>query len=181
MYAGTEIGRRIKKLREGKGLTQEMFAKEFHVRRETVSQWERGERDIKTEYTVSLAKYFGVTCDYILTGVSSDHVDIYRATGMTDRAIERLQRAVESEDVQFCNFISYLVEHADRNRILAAVRQFASVPHGSTCRAEINDQHFEVPAQDIFKLIATDTMWELIIGYIAEEQQGGGTDHATEK
>lgn len=85
------IGNRIRELREEKKLTQEQFAHEFHVSRETVSLWERGERDIKTDVTVKMADFFGVTCDYILRGIESDHVDIHRATGLSDKAISMLE------------------------------------------------------------------------------------------
>lgn len=59
------IGERIRKLREEKGLTQQQLAKKMYVKRETVNQWENETRDLKTGYTISLADFFGVTCDYI--------------------------------------------------------------------------------------------------------------------
>ena len=75
------IGLRISKLREKRGLSQKQLADELEknglkVRRETVTQWENGSRDLKTEYTVKLADFFGVTCDYILRGIESENVDI---------------------------------------------------------------------------------------------------------
>ena len=84
------IGERIRKLREGKKLTQQQLAKEMYVKRETVNQWENETRDLKTDYTVKLADYFNVTCDYILRGIKSENVDINRALGLSDKAIDQL-------------------------------------------------------------------------------------------
>ena len=90
------IGLRISKLREKRGLSQKQLADELEknglkVRRETVTQWENGSRDLKTEYTVKLADFFGVTCDYILRGIESENVDICKETGLTNNSINRIR------------------------------------------------------------------------------------------
>ena len=87
MATGNEIGRRIKGLREKKGLTQQQLAKELHVKRETVNLWENGMRDLKTGYTIALADYFEVDCDYLLRGISAKRADIHEATGLDEIAI----------------------------------------------------------------------------------------------
>jgi transcriptional regulator with XRE-family HTH domain len=90
MFSNTmeDIGARIKQLREKKGLTQAKLAKELSVNRETVNQWENGTRDLKTQYTIRLADFFGVTCDDILRGIKAENVDICAETGLSDKAIE---------------------------------------------------------------------------------------------
>lgn len=90
------IGLRIAKLREERGLSQKQLADELEkiglkVRRETVTQWENGSRDLKTEYTVKLADFFGVTCDFILRGIESENVQIAKETGLTNKSIENLK------------------------------------------------------------------------------------------
>lgn len=91
------IGLRISKLREEKGLSQKQLADELEkiglkVRRETVTQWENGSRNLKTEYTVKLADFFGVTCDYILREIESENVNISKETGLTNNSINHLKR-----------------------------------------------------------------------------------------
>lgn len=59
-----KIGLRIAKLRESRGLSQKQLADELEkiglkVRRETITQWENGTRDLKTEYTIKLADFLG--------------------------------------------------------------------------------------------------------------------------
>lgn len=67
-----EIGERIKKLREARGLSQHQLSVALNVTREVVAKWETGTRDLKTAYMVKLADYFNVTCDYILRGIKAD-------------------------------------------------------------------------------------------------------------
>lgn len=86
-----EIGKRITELREQKGMTQAELARAISVQRETVNQWERGNRDLKTKYTILLANYFNVTCDYILRGIRAENVNIKTELGLDDEAILRLK------------------------------------------------------------------------------------------
>lgn len=101
-----EIGRRIKSLREKKGLTQQQLANELHVKRETVNLWENGLRDLKTGYTVALADFFEVDCDYLLRGISANRADIHKATGLSEDSISCLEIMQEHYPVAF-----YIVDH----------------------------------------------------------------------
>lgn len=92
-----EVGLRIAQLRETRGLSQKQLSDELgkiglKVRRETVTQWEAGTRDLKTEYTVKLADFFGVTCDEILRGVKSENLSVAKETGLSDGAITMLRQ-----------------------------------------------------------------------------------------
>ena len=84
------LGGRIQKLRVESNLTQGELAKIMEVKRETVNQWESETRDLKTAYTIKLANYFKVTCDYILRGIEAENVDIYEKTGLSNDAITNL-------------------------------------------------------------------------------------------
>lgn len=83
-----KIGDRIKELRANK--TQAEVAKALNVMRQTVDQWENGTRDLKTQYTISLADYFGVSCDYILRGIKAENVPISKI-GLSDVSIEKIK------------------------------------------------------------------------------------------
>ena len=86
----TKIGERIRKLREEKGLTQQALAKELGVKRESINMWENGLRDLKTGALLLLSEYFGVSCDYILTGISAKNRDISNSLGLSNNAIDNL-------------------------------------------------------------------------------------------
>ena len=96
---------RIATLRETKGISQKQLAEELskfglNVRRETVTQWEAGTREVKEKYIVALAKFFDVSADYLLglpgaskTEISAQGVSNY--TGLTN------------------DFVSWLSSHKD--------------------------------------------------------------------
>ena len=98
-----EIGNRIRHLRNMHGLTQKELsekveAKNLSCSREVVNQWEGGRRDIKTAYTVALAEIFNVTCDYILRGIEAENIDVCSRTGLSQNAIELLEKMEEIKD-----------------------------------------------------------------------------------
>lgn len=88
------IGKRIRELREEKGLSQSELAIELNVKQQTIDKWEKGERDIKTSYTVNLAQCFDVTSDYIL-GLENCRThtvsNISDQIGLSEKTIENLK------------------------------------------------------------------------------------------
>ena len=64
------IGKRIRDLRKGKGLTQNAFADELHVSFQAVSNWERGIAPPELENLIRIAAYFGVLVDDLLRPAS---------------------------------------------------------------------------------------------------------------
>lgn len=59
-------GKRLKKLRLSKKLTQEELGKIIHVTKVSISGYESGDRTPDSENLVRLADYFEVTTDYLL-------------------------------------------------------------------------------------------------------------------
>ena len=57
---------RLKELRQEKGLSQIQLAKETGISKSAIGFWETGERVPNAQAVVVLAKYFGVTSDYLL-------------------------------------------------------------------------------------------------------------------
>ena len=58
--------RRIRDLREDKDLTQAEMGKILSCSQRVYSDYERGELDIPTAILIKLAKFHGVSTDYIL-------------------------------------------------------------------------------------------------------------------
>ena len=56
----------LKKLRKERNLSQKQFAEIFHSSQNTVSQWENGTREPSIKAIQDIAKFFGVTTDYLL-------------------------------------------------------------------------------------------------------------------
>ncbi len=57
---------RIKDLREDRDITQKEIATYLHVKQNTYSQYENGQRQLPIECLIALAKFYGVSTDYIL-------------------------------------------------------------------------------------------------------------------
>lgn len=57
---------RLRELRVEKGIGQEKLAADLAVGNGTISLWENGLREPKLSNLVLLAKYFGVTIDYLV-------------------------------------------------------------------------------------------------------------------
>ena len=57
---------RLKDLREDADMTQQQMADLLHVRQNTYSQYENGQRQIPIASLIVVAKYFQVSTDYLL-------------------------------------------------------------------------------------------------------------------
>ena len=57
---------RIKDLREDNDITQKEIAEYLHIKQNTYSQYENGQRQIPINFLIALAKYYNTSTDYIL-------------------------------------------------------------------------------------------------------------------
>ena len=63
-----EFQERLERLRRERGLSQEALAEVVGVTRQAVQKWESGASRPDMENLTALARYFGVTLDYLITG-----------------------------------------------------------------------------------------------------------------
>ena len=115
--ARNTIGDRLRQLREEKGETQDDVAMALHEVRQTVSAWEKNERDLKTQKTIALARHYGVTCDYILQGVEPENFTVSSELGLTDKVISILSKRFFS-NLKIINTINTLIEEAYDNNFV---------------------------------------------------------------
>ena len=85
-------------LREKAGMTQADLAKEMHVSREAVNQWERGARDIKSGTIVALAHVLKTNCDYILRGIDTENIDAAQNYGLSNSVLQFLKGLAEAAE-----------------------------------------------------------------------------------
>lgn len=90
------IGERIAALRKQANLTQKELAQRLTISRELVNFWENDLRMIKGDDIVRLADALDTTCDYLLRGVSTVNLSVYKDTGLNDDAINFLREAKDS-------------------------------------------------------------------------------------
>lgn len=63
-----EAGKRVKKLRESLGYTQELFSEQIHVSRNYLSKLEIGLRQPSIDLWIEIAVVTGATLDYLILG-----------------------------------------------------------------------------------------------------------------
>ena len=57
---------RLKDLREDSDLKQKELAEYLHIKQNTYSQYENGQRQLPIDVLIKLAKFYNVSTDYIL-------------------------------------------------------------------------------------------------------------------
>jgi len=57
---------RLKDLREDNDITQKTIAEYLHIKQNTYSQYENGQRQIPIDALILLAKFYNTSTDYIL-------------------------------------------------------------------------------------------------------------------
>ena len=57
---------RLKDMREDADLTQKDLAAYLHIKQNTYSQYENGQRQLPLEVLIALAQYYGTSTDYLL-------------------------------------------------------------------------------------------------------------------
>lgn len=57
---------RIKELREDSDITQAVLANYLHIKQNTYSQYENGQRQIPLELLIMLAEFYDTSIDYIV-------------------------------------------------------------------------------------------------------------------
>lgn len=62
---------RIKELREDSDITQTVLANYLHIKQNTYSQYENGQRQIPLELLIMLAEFYNTSIDYIV-GVTDE-------------------------------------------------------------------------------------------------------------
>lgn len=77
----------------GHSTTQKALAQVLDIRPQTVSLYMNGTTQPTPDTLVNIAKYFDVSVDYLLTGVSSYNKETNKELGLTEASIQMLQNA----------------------------------------------------------------------------------------
>ena len=91
-----DFDKRIKKLREQKGLSQKELADRLYVTRAAVNAWEMGNAMPSIDKLIDLSRFFHVSTDYLL-GI--DHKISIDITNLDDPGKELIQRMLYYMDV----------------------------------------------------------------------------------
>ena len=90
---------RIKELREDRDLRQVDVAEQVGIDQRSLSNYETGKTNPDSETVVKLARFFGVTCDYVLgvtDGNLGNHAAIERELADIVRRLEEIRKYLNS-------------------------------------------------------------------------------------
>lgn len=79
----------------GRSVTQKELGEAVGVRAQTISLYINGNTQPAPDTLVKMAEFFGVSVDYLLTGISAENIDINATLGLSEDAIAMLKRAHE--------------------------------------------------------------------------------------
>lgn len=79
--------------KDGHSTTYKALGEGVGVRQQTISQYASGQTQPTADVVLRIAKFFDVSVDYLLTGVSSYNKEYSKELGLSELAIENLKRA----------------------------------------------------------------------------------------
>ena len=88
------LGARIATLRRGANLSQGELARRLQVSTSAIGMYEQGRREPSAEILVAMARTFGVTVDYLLTGQPSV-LEQQAVTGFLKTAFDQTQSQLD--------------------------------------------------------------------------------------
>ena len=103
----------------GHTTTYKMLGEAVGVRQQTISQYASGQTQPTIDVILKIAKFFDVSVDYLLTGVSSQNKDICDELGLSETAVQYLRRArnmyslPNSEQAQTIPFLGEMLSDKD--------------------------------------------------------------------
>lgn len=122
--------------KDGHTTTYKTLGEAVGVRQQTISLYANGQTQPTAEMALKIAQFFGVSVDYMLTGVSSQNRSYYEELGLSETAVQYLRRArqmyslPDSEkaqtipfldemlsDREFYEFLEDLAHHVEQTRM----------------------------------------------------------------
>lgn len=79
------IGQRIAALRRERGMSQAQLAQQLKISPSAMGMYEQGRREPSMETVISIARFFEVSTDYLLTGSPADPERTQLETMLLDR------------------------------------------------------------------------------------------------
>lgn len=89
-----ETGKRIKAIREAKGMTQMKFAEKLNISRSYMNKIEKGTKTASIDLLIEIAVYGGVTLDYLILGQSLAAIQVKANIQMLRESLDILEQSL---------------------------------------------------------------------------------------
>lgn len=90
-YDIEESGKRLKKLRKGKNMTQKELAEVLDIHVKTISKAERGVNGMSIDNLLKVSQFFHVTIDYLVKGDKEENTN-YSLQKLLERLSEEQEK-----------------------------------------------------------------------------------------
>lgn len=93
-FDSAETGKRIKAIREAKGMTQMKFAEKLNISRSYMNKIEKGTKTASIDLLIEIAVYGGVTLDYLILGQSLAAIQVKANIQMMRESLDILEQSL---------------------------------------------------------------------------------------
>ena len=121
------IGQRLKKMRQEKGWTVEELAKKIYKKRTAYSEIENDRTDLHIDTLMMLSDIFGVSTDYILTGMEVENQTTAADLSLCNEAINRLKLERDFTDIP--DILNFLLPSKEGCKMLSALWWYISTDY----------------------------------------------------
>lgn len=98
------------KLRDERNLKDADVVRETKITKSTFSDWKSGRSNQKQDKLQKIADYFGVTLDYLMTGVEKDNTEKYY---VNDETVQVAQEIFENKELRALFDVTHDAEPED--------------------------------------------------------------------
>ena len=103
------LGTRIASLRQGRGISQAELAQRLNISTSAIGMYEQGRREPSVDTLVALAKEFGVSLDYLLSGKPDTVRDVTALHQMVTE-LSSTGRGTYTKEEMVCHLLWALLE-----------------------------------------------------------------------
>lgn len=143
------ISKRIKQLRKERGMTQAELGSKLGVIKQTISSWETGVSNPNNETLAIMAKFFGVSVDYLL-GTEASNNQLSSDTGIKD-SFDKRKYGFFFDDLLKNIFISRLKKSLTEKEL--SIDEFSEIVSFDTqrCSAYLKGE-YEPSLEDLIEI-----------------------------
>ncbi len=136
--------------KDGHSTTYKALGETVGVRQQTISQYASGQTQPTADVALRIAKFFDVSVDYLLTGVSSSNKGFNEELGLSEAAIEFLKRAKEmylqvdpKERMRTIPYLDELLSDKDFYEFLTTLYYYVEALKGTQGASEKMKEQFK--------------------------------------
>lgn len=182
------IGKRIKEVRENRKMKQEELAEQLFCKREVISYYENGNRDIKTDTLIRLSEVLGVSTDYLLGLSKAETKDVEISsicdyTGLSEKSVEKIASWNSADDYRrfWAEYLSRIIEGDNSENLFLYISKVLGFSKSEAKAQSFNDALFSLDMGAAQLWYASKTFTDIIEEMAKEERLKGGEDSGNNK